>query len=61
MKRIKKHYRKMASRLRGVDYKELPKLESTTHLDLIEEIKDDYLPCLFFTLVGEKWKLMQWS
>ena len=54
MKRIKKHYRKMASRLRDVDYKELPKLESTTHLDLIEEIKDDYLPCLFFTFSRRK-------
>ena len=46
MNRVQKRYKRLAAQ----SPTGRPEAESTTHLDLIKAIKDDYLPCLFFYL-----------
>lgn len=50
MRSIQKKYRRLAS----ASALGRPEVEATTHLDLVEAIKDDYLPCLFFTFSRRK-------
>lgn len=50
MNRVQKKYRALAAESDGGR----PKVEATTHLDLIKAIKKDYLPCLFFTFSRRK-------
>ncbi|MDI9419563.1 MAG: DEAD/DEAH box helicase, partial [Bacillota bacterium] len=51
---FKKHYTKISGKIKGLDARQIPK---TTHVDLVDEIKDDYLPCLFFTFSRKKAEL----
>ncbi|HAN94678.1 MAG TPA: helicase [Firmicutes bacterium] len=50
MNRVQKRYKRLAAQ----SPTGRPEAESTTHLDLIKAIKDDYLPCLFFTFSRRK-------
>ena len=50
MNRVQKRYKQLAAQ----SPTGRPEAESTTHLDLIKAIKDDYLPCLFFTFSRRK-------
>lgn len=50
MRSIQKKYRRLASQ----SVTGRPEVEATTHLDLVRAIKDDYLPCLFFTFSRRK-------
>lgn len=51
---FQKQYKKISGRLKSLDPRAVPK---TTHVDLIKAIKDDYLPCLFFTFSRKKAEL----
>ena len=53
MGRIKKKYRRFIGMPRHILLSE-ELVKPTTHLDLINEIKDNYLPCLFFTFSRRK-------
>ena len=46
--------RKKHRRLVGDSYDGRPDVPATTHLDLVDAIKDKYLPCLFFTFSRRK-------
>lgn len=50
MRQVQRRY----SRLAGQSPDGRPKVEATTHADLIGAIKDRYLPCLFFTFSRRK-------
>jgi len=50
MNAVQKKYR----RLVGESYDGRPDVPATTHLDLVNAIKDQYLPCLFFTFSRRK-------
>ncbi|NMB02308.1 MAG: DEAD/DEAH box helicase [Firmicutes bacterium] len=47
---VQKKYRRLASSSESGR----PEVEATTHLDLVESIKEHYLPCLFFTFSRRK-------
>lgn len=51
MGKIRKKHRNILRNHRGEGR---PKIQATTHLDLIGAIKDKYLPCLFFTFSRRK-------
>ncbi len=48
---FRKRVKKALGRMKQADGHDLP---ATTHVDLIAEIKDGYLPCLFFTFSRKK-------
>ncbi|HPT82826.1 MAG TPA: DEAD/DEAH box helicase [Limnochordia bacterium] len=50
MRALQKKYRRLA----GQSPTGRPEVPATTHLDLISAIKDEYLPCLFFTFSRRK-------
>lgn len=51
---FRKRAKKVLGRIKQADGYKVP---ATTHVDLIEEIKDGYLPCLFFTFSRKKAEL----
>lgn len=51
VKQLKKKYKRIVSKVRDSYQDRVP---ATTHTDLINEIKDGYLPCLFFTFSRRK-------
>lgn len=50
MRALQKKYRRLA----GASSTGRPEVDATTHLDLVNAIKDQYLPCLFFTFSRRK-------
>jgi len=48
---FRKQHKKISGKIKGLEPHAIPK---TTHVDLINEIKDGYLPCLFFTFSRKK-------
>ena len=54
VKQFRKRAKKVLGRIKQADGYKVP---ATTHVDLIEEIKDGYLPCLFFTFSRKKAEL----
>lgn len=51
---FRKQYKKISDKLKSIAPHAIPK---TTHVDLINVIKDSYLPCLFFTFSRKKAEL----
>lgn len=51
MGRVQKKYRSLVA---NAIEQERPVVQSTSHLDLVRAIKDQYLPCLFFTFSRRK-------
>ncbi len=52
--KVKKSYRKLRAKQDRLPPWEREKVASTSHMDLIAQIKDEYLPCLFFTFSRRK-------
>ncbi len=52
--RLRKKYKKVIDTFDKLQTRQRDKFAPTTHLDLIAEIKTDYLPCLFFTFSRRK-------
>ena len=57
VEQFKKRSKKILSRLNDKKQNSRFKVTETTHLDLINEIADAYLPCLFFTFSRKKAEL----
>ncbi len=54
LKRVRRKAQSHQDRLASMPPWEREKIKATDHVDLIMDIKDDYLPCLFFTFSRRK-------
>ena len=52
--KLRKKYKKIIDKLNRLESRQRDKFAATSHLDLIDEIKIGYLPCLFFTFSRRK-------